>query len=169
MKMIFKSALAAIAVAGATAFIPTVASAGGGVAIGVTVPVPVIVVAPGSGYSPYDEQYYYDPIFIGGSWYHGPHRWKMRDGHRVYFLNGRWHRNAWHGRAYPATMTFRNGGHYRAGQHHGYRDADRINARFHQNRADRRDDRRDDRQDRREDRQEDRQNDRHDGDNQSSN
>lgn len=157
MKMILKSALAVAAMAGAAAMIPTTASAAG-ISVGIAVPAPIIVVAPNDpGYSPYDEQYYYDPIFISGSWYHGPYRWKMRNGQRVFLVNGRWHRNEWRDNSYPATITFRNGGHYNGGRYHGFRDADRINARF---RADRQEDRREHRQ---EERREDRQDARHDG------
>jgi hypothetical protein len=155
MRMIIKSTLITLAMASVAVLAPGVASAAN-VSVGVAVPIPVVVVAPGPGYSPYDEQYFYEPIFISGSWYHGPHRWKMRNGHRVYLMNGRWHRNEWSGGAYPTTITFRNGGHYRAGHYHGFNGADRINARIRDNRADRREDRRDDRQDRREDRRDDR-------------
>ena len=166
MKMTFKSALAATAMTAVAALMVSVpATAGVDVSVGIGVPAPVLVVGPGPGYSPYEGQYYYDPIFVSGFWYHGPHRWKMRNGHRVYFLNGRWHRNEWRNGAMPMAITFRNGGQYRSGRYHGFDGADRINARFNDNRAERRQDRRNDRQ---EDRRDDKHDDRHDGD-QSSN
>lgn len=160
MKMIFKSALAAAAMAGVAAIVPSAASAGGlAVSVGVAVPATgVVVVTDRNAYSPYDDQYYYDPIFISGSWYHGPYRWKMRNGQRVFLLNGRWHRNEWQGRPFPAMITFRNGGHYSAGQHYGFNGADRMNERgkARMERQDRHDDhpaadRRDERQDQRHD------------------
>jgi len=154
MKMIFKSVLAAAAMAGAAAMVPGTASAAAvGVSIGVAVPVPVIVVGSpyGPGYMAYDEQYYYDPIYISGAWYHGPYRWRMHHGTRQFLVNGHWRRNEWRDNSFPTTIVFRNGGRYGAGRYDGFDGADRINARFHENRADRR-----------EDRQEDRQQDRHD-------
>jgi hypothetical protein len=140
MKMILKSALMAATIAGATAFFPTLASAQIGITLGIGGPGPIIapVYAPcgpgygpcGEGYNPYEGEYYYDPIFFDGSWYHGPYRWRMRDGVRVFWIDGGWHRNEWSGGAYPGSITFRNGGYYRGGRFEGFNDADRINARF---------------------------------------
>lgn len=128
MKTIFKSTLAAALLAGAAITIPTVASAG--VDVSVNVGAPSLVYSPGPGYSPYEGQVYYDPIYYDGAWYHGPYRWRMKHGARQFWVNGAWHRNEWYGRPVPASLTFRNGGYLRSGRFEGFRDADRINARF---------------------------------------
>jgi hypothetical protein len=146
MKMILRSTLAAaVLAAGAAALLPTAASAGVDISVGVGVPG---VYATGPGYSPYEGQMYYDPIFYDGSWYHGPYRWRMEDGQRVFWLNGGWHRNEWQGGAIPGSLTFHNGGYYRGGRYDGFNDADRINARFHGGNGAMHEDRRDQRQDR---------------------
>jgi hypothetical protein len=129
MKMILKSAIAVAALASAAAIIPLPASAGVGVSVGIGVPGPGY--APyGPGYVSYDNDYYYDPIYISGSWYHGPYRWRMRHGERQFWVHGRWRYNEWRGHAMPNSIEFRNGGGFRDGRHYGYYDADRINARF---------------------------------------
>jgi hypothetical protein len=173
MKMILKSAIAIAALSGAAAFVPNAAFAGGvGVTVGIGVPSAVYVSPYGPGYSPYDGDYYYDPIFIGGGWYHGPYRWRMDGGERVFFVNGGWHRNEWRGGAMPNTIMFRNGGAFRNGRNDGFGDATRINARFRSGngmRDDRRDlkadrrDMKDDRKDVRQDRR-DMRDDKHNGD-----
>lgn len=155
MRMILKSALAVAAMAGATTLVPTMATAG--VAIGIGVPVaapygyPPYGYAPygagyapyGAGYASYDDPYYYAPIFISGSWYHGPYRWRMWQGERMFFVNGRWHRNEWRGGPRPASFAFRNGGYFRDGRYEGFGGAERINARFRSGNSDMREDRRD--------------------------
>lgn len=135
MKMILKSALATAAMAGVAIMIPGVASAAAvGVSIGIAVPAPVLVVSPyGADYVAYDEQYYYDPIYISGAWYHGPYQWRMRHGKRQFLVNGRWRHNEWHDNSFPTTIVFRNGGRYGAGRYDGFEGSDRINARFHSN------------------------------------
>jgi hypothetical protein len=132
MKTIFKSTLVAALLAGAATMVPTVAPAGVSVSVGIGTP---LVYAPGPGYSPYDGQVYYDPIYFGGAWYHGPYRWRMRHGQRVFWVDGGWHRNEWYGRPIPASLTFRNGGYYRSGRFDGFEGAERINARFTVNRG----------------------------------
>lgn len=127
MKTFFKSTLAAALLAGAAAFVPTVASA---VEVSVGIGVPSLVYAPGPGYSPYEGQIYYDPIYFGGAWYHGPYRWRMRHGVRVFWVDGGWHRNEWSGRPIPGSLRFSNGGYYRDGHFDGFEGAERINARF---------------------------------------
>lgn len=127
MKMFFKSTLAAALLAGTAAMVPTGAPAGVSVSVGIGTP---LVYAPGPGYSPYEGQVYYDPIYFGGAWYHGPYRWRMKHGQRVFWVDGGWHRNEWRGRPIPGSLTFSNGGYYRGGRFEGFRDADRINARF---------------------------------------
>ncbi len=84
----------------------------------------------GPGYVAYDDSYYYDPIYIGGAWYHGPYRYRMYHGERMFYVNGRWHRNEWRGGAMPATIMFRNGGSFHNGRNVGFGNAERINARF---------------------------------------
>jgi hypothetical protein len=141
MNMILKSALMAATIAGATAFVPTLANAQVGISVGIGVPLIAPVYAPcgpgygpcPEGYNPYEGSYYYDPIFFGGSWYHGPYRWQMVGGEREFWVNGGWHRNEWAGGAYPSQIAFRNGGYYRGGHYDGFNNADRINARFHTN------------------------------------
>src|SRR5579864_7733478 len=127
MKTIFKTTLAAALLVGAVTMVPAGSMAGVDVSVGVGVP---LVYAPGPGYSPYEGQVYYDPIYFGGAWYHGPYRWRMRHGYHVFWMNGGWHRNEWYGRPIPTSLTFRNGGYLRSGRFGGFRDADHINARF---------------------------------------
>jgi len=127
MKTIFKVTLAAALLAGTAAIVPTGAMAGVTVSVGIGTP---LVYAPGPGYSPYEGQVYYDPIYFDGAWYHGPYRWRMRHGQRVFWVDGGWHRNEWRGRPIPGSLKFSNGGYYRDGRFEGFRDADRINARF---------------------------------------
>jgi hypothetical protein len=144
MKMILKSAITAAALLGATALVPGAAMAQVGVSVGIGgVGVGIGVAGPdygpcgpgyaacGPNYNPYDGDNYYDPIYYGGSWYHGPYRWRMHDGYREFNVNGGWHRNEWTGGAYPATIDFSNGGYYRGGRYDGWDGADRINSRFH--------------------------------------
>ena len=172
MKILLKSAFAAAVLLGTTTTLTLPANAG--VTVGVALP--GIYVSPyGPGYVAYDDDYYYDPIYIGGGWYHGPYRWQMRHGERMFFVNGRWHRNEWRNGPVPNTIMFRNGGSFRDGRNIGFGNAERINARFHPGngngevRGDRREinsDRRelnqdqrelkDDRQDRRDDKRDDR-------------
>jgi hypothetical protein len=139
MKTLFRSALVVGALAGAAALAPDVASAGVSIGIGV----PAVVVGASPGYVAYDDQYYYDPIYISGAWYHGPYRWRMRGGERVFFVNGRWHRNEWRGGRVPEAIVFHNGGSFRDGRYDGFDGAERINARFHVSGHDMREDRRD--------------------------
>jgi len=153
MKTMFKSTCAAALLAGAAIAIPAAATAG--VDVSVSVGAPALVYSPGPGYSPYEGQIYYDPIYFDGAWYHGPYRWRMRHGVRVFWLNGGWHRNEWYGRPIPASLTFRNGGYLRSGRFGGFGDADHINARFvpdrgmeHGDRPDMKSDRGDMREDR---------------------
>ena len=139
MKSFLRSALVMGAIVGTSALASGVANAG--VSIGIGVPAVVIDASP--GYVAYDDQYYYDPIYISGAWYHGPYRWRMRGGERVFFVNGRWHRNEWREGRVPASIVFRNGGSFRGGRYNGFDGAERINARFHVNGHDMREDRRD--------------------------
>ena len=137
MKTLLKSAFAAAVLLGSTATLTQPANAGVGVSIGIGIPGPGYgYVSPygagyvGPGYVAYDDSYYYDPIYIGGAWYHGPYRWQMRHGVRMFYVNGGWHRNEWRGGPMPATIMFRNGGSFRDGRNIGFGDAERINARF---------------------------------------
>lgn len=126
MKMIFKSTLAAALLAGAATVVPTSAMAG--VDVSVNFGAPAVVVSP--DYVPYDAEFYYDPIYFDGAWYHGPYRWRMVHGMRVFWVNGGWHHNEWRGRPIPVSIVFRNGGYWRGGRYDGFRGAERINARF---------------------------------------
>jgi outer membrane protein OmpA-like peptidoglycan-associated protein len=129
MKTFLKSAVAAAAIAGATVMVPGLAAArDDGVSVGVSGPV---YTPDGAGYSPYDREYYYDPIYISGSWYHGPYRWQTKDGQTVYWVNNSWHRNEWREHTIPLSIVFINGGYYRDGRYNGFDDAERINVRFH--------------------------------------
>jgi len=152
MKSLFRSALVVGTMASTAALaVPGVATAGVTIGIGV----PAVVIGAGPGYVAYDDQYYYDPIYISGAWYHGPYRWRMRGGERVFFVDGRWRRNEWREGRIPASIVFRNGGSFREGRYDGFEGAERINARFHANGNDLREDRRDlnnDRKDIRQDR-----------------
>jgi hypothetical protein len=173
MKILLKSAFAAAVLLGTTVTIAQPANAG--VSVGIVLPGAAYVSPYGPGYVAYDDDYYYDPIYIGGSWYHGPYRWQMRNGERMFFVNGRWHRNEWRNRPMPNTIMFRNGGSFRDGRNMGFGSADRINARFRPGNGEMRNDRQEVRSDRRElnqdqrelkddrqDRREDRRDDRHD-------
>jgi len=146
MKILLKSAIAAVVLLGTTAMIAQPASAGVGVSVGIALPGSGY----GPGYVPYDNDYYYDPIYIGGAWYHGPYRWQMRNGERMFYVNGGWHRNEWRNGPRPNTIMFRNGGSFRDGRNIGFGDADRINARFHTGNREMQNDRQDVRSDRRE-------------------
>lgn len=140
--MTLRSTVAIATISGAMLLLPSVTNAGVEVSAGIGVP-GLAVYAPGPGYTPYDSEYYYDPIYVDGAWYHGPYRWRMRHGERMFWLNGRWRRNEWSGRPIPGSIVFRNGGYFRGGRYEGFRDADRINARFvspsHRMQEDRRD------------------------------
>jgi hypothetical protein len=138
MKSLLRSALLVGAMAGAAALAPGVATAG--VTVGISVP--AVIVGTGPGYVAYDDQYYYDPIYISGAWYHGPYRWRMSGGERMFFVDGRWHRNEWREGRVPESIVFRNGGSFRDGRYDGFDGAERINARFHVNGHDMREDRR---------------------------
>ncbi len=146
MKSLFRSALVVGAMASAAALALGVANAGVSIGIGV----PAVIIGASPGYVAYDEQYYYDPIYISGAWYHGPYRWRMSGGERMFFVNGRWHRNEWREGRVPQSIVFRNGGSFRDGRYSGFGSAERINARFHVNGRDMREDRRDLNNDRRE-------------------
>ena len=80
----------------------------------------------------------------------------MRHGERMFYVNGRWHRNEWRNGPMPRTIVFRNGGSFRDGRNIGFGNAERINARFRPGNADMHDrqemksDNRDIRQDQRE-------------------
>jgi hypothetical protein len=136
MKTIFKSALAAAALLGSTATLTQPATAGVGISIGIGVPGPGYVSPYGAGYVAYDDTYYYDPIYVSGAWYHGPYRWRMRHGERVFYVNGGWHRNEWRNGPMPSTIMFRNGGSFHDGRNVGFGDAERINARYRPANAD---------------------------------
>jgi len=148
MNMTLKSALMAAALAGAATMVPGVASAAT-VGVAIVVPAPIVVVSPyGPGYVAYDAQYYYDPIYISGDWYHGPYRWRMHHGQRQFFVMGRWHRNEWRDSTFPTTIVFRNGGRYGNGRYDGFANAERVNARLHAAaREEGQEDRHEDRQD----------------------
>ena len=146
MNITLKSSLVTMLLTGATAVAPTAGTAGVTVSVGIGAP----YYAPGPGYSPYDGQVYYDPIYFGGAWYHGPYRWRVLDGERVFWVDGGWHRNEWRGRAIPASLTFRNGGYFRSGRYEDFEGADRINTRFNTGRGGEHSDRADVRQDRNE-------------------
>jgi hypothetical protein len=128
MNMILKSTVAVAALAGSALMFPAIATAGVDVSVGIGVP--GVFYAPGAGYSPYDGPMYYDPIYFGGAWYHGPYRWRMENGQREFWVGGGWHRNEWRGGPIPGSLTFSNGGYYRGGRYDGFDGADRINARF---------------------------------------
>lgn len=131
MNMILKSSLVTMLLTGAAAMAPTAGTAGVSVSVGIGAP----YYAPGPGYSPYDGQVYYDPIYFGGAWYHGPYRWRVLHGERVFWVDGGWHRNEWRGRGIPASLTFRNGGYFRSGRYEDFEGADRINTRFNTGRG----------------------------------
>ena len=151
MRSLIRPSLLVAVIASAAALAPGAATAGVTIGIGV----PAVIIGASPGYVAYDESYYYDPIYISGAWYHGPYRWRMRGGERVFFVDGQWRRNEWREGRVPASIVFRNGGSFREGRYEGFDGAERINARFHpkgdmrQDRREMNNDRNDMRQDRR--------------------
>jgi hypothetical protein len=117
MKRFAKLALGAVLMAGAATAMATPADARVSIGIGIGVP--------GGGYygpayrynaycdpyspyyDPYDcrgygpSEYWYDPVFIGGEWFYGPHRYREWGGRREFWVHGGWHHDEWRGGARP--------------------------------------------------------------------
>ena len=117
MKRFAKLALGAVLLAGAAAAMTTPADARVSIGIGIGVPSGGYY-GPGYGYNaycdPYSDYYdpyycrgygpstyWYDPVFIGGEWVYGPHRYRDWGGHREFWVHNSWHRDEWRGGARP--------------------------------------------------------------------
>lgn len=63
---------------------------------------------------------YYGPVYWGGDWYRGPIYYRAYRGRRVYWLNGGWRHDEWHGRR-PGRIEWRERGYdrWRGGDWHG--------------------------------------------------
>jgi len=62
-----------------------------------------------------DYPVFFEPVFFGGTWYRGPIYYRWTHGQRLYWLNGGWRADQWHG-ARPA-ITWED----RGGWNHGFR------------------------------------------------
>lgn len=62
-----------------------------------------------------DYPVYFEPVYIGGSWYRGPIYYRWYDGGRVFWVNGRWRRDEWRGPRPDIRWTDRGGWHARSG------------------------------------------------------
>jgi hypothetical protein len=101
MKHLGKLALGAMMMAG-TAIIAVPARAGVSVGIGIGLPVPA---APPCAYDPYYCGYYSysSPVFVGGTWWYGPHYYRWWGGRSWVWWHGGWHSGfggGWRGRGW---------------------------------------------------------------------
>jgi hypothetical protein len=127
MKKLALAALGALMMAGTTAATTAPAQARVSIGIGIGVPggyYPPSYCDPYSyRYDPYlcnrerYYDYYYEPIYFGGSWYRGPFRHRYWHGYHQYWVGGGWHRNEWHG-GHPGHHDW-HGGWHGGGDHHG--------------------------------------------------
>lgn len=93
MKTTMKTALGALMLAG-TVFAAAPADARVVIGIGIGVPGPVYADPcygpyPYPGYCTYPV--FYGPVFYAGSWHNGPHRFRVINGHRHFWVGGGWH------------------------------------------------------------------------------
>jgi len=58
---------------------------------------------------------YFEPIYVGGSWYRGPVYYRWYGGDRMFWINGRWRRDEWRGPRPQIRWTDRGGWHARGG------------------------------------------------------
>lgn len=56
---------------------------------------------------------YFEPIYVGGSWYRGPVYYRWYGGDRLFWINGRWRRDEWRGPRPQIRWTDRGGWHAR--------------------------------------------------------
>ena len=65
---------------------------------------------------------FWEPVYWGGEWYRGPIYYRWDHGRRVYWLNGGWRHDRWHGRR-PGRIEWRNhgGDHWRGNRYNNYR------------------------------------------------
>lgn len=80
--------------------------------------------APPWGYPPDHCNYaiWDQPVYAAGAWYNGPLYWRLDNGERVFWINGRWQRHAWNG-PLPRFIWGRKGfvvwhGRSHSGKHH---------------------------------------------------
>jgi hypothetical protein len=63
---------------------------------------------------------YFEPVFIGGSWYRGPIYYRWYGGERLFWLNGGWRRDEWRGARPSIRWVDRgNGGYHGRGAPRG--------------------------------------------------
>jgi hypothetical protein len=59
---------------------------------------------------------YFEPVFVDGTWYRGPIYYRWTHGRRLFWLNGGWRSDEWHGGPRP-SITWQD----RGGWNHGFR------------------------------------------------
>lgn len=120
MKTMFKGAALGAAILAGTALAAAPANAGVHIGIGIGVPGPVYA---DPCYDPYYPSYcaypvFYGPVFYAGRWHNGPHRFRVVNGHRVFWHGGGWHSaRIGHGR-FGGPHHGSRGGHHHGGGHH---------------------------------------------------
>lgn len=132
MKNIAKLALGAALLAGTalTATIATTAPAAARVSIGIGIGAPIYpgYYPPGPCYD-YDYYYngdcgypvYYDPVYIGGYWYSGPHYYRYYNGRPWVWNRGHWYasyRGGWSGHSGHGGSWGHGGSHHGGWGHH---------------------------------------------------
>jgi len=55
---------------------------------------------------------YFEPVYIGGTWYRGPIYYRWYGGQRLFWLNGGWRRDEWRGARPSIRWVDRGGGGY---------------------------------------------------------
>src|SRR5580704_4917619 len=121
-----KFALGAAAIGAIAASAP--AQAGVHVSVGVGIPLPGVWYGPPgpcAGYNytygaPWDNcgyDYYADPVYIGGVWYHGPFYSRYWHGRQWFWWHGGWRANEWRGDpfAWRAGVRWGDGAYWRNG------------------------------------------------------
>jgi hypothetical protein len=141
MKSLKKLALGALMLAGAAVGVSAPANAGVSVGIGIGIPGPAYY-GPAYSCDPYYDYYdpygcgayYTGPVFIGGSWYNGPLRWRWWGGHRQFWYHGGWRvGTGWHSGGFHGH-GFRPGLHssfHGAGWHGGGFRGPTLHSGFH--------------------------------------
>ena len=130
MHFIAKAAAGAIALTGLVVGTSTPATSAVHVNIGIGAP---------WGYYSDCGDYWWDPVYVDGVWYQGPICWRWRNGVRVFWLHGRWHRHGWRG-AMPRHWRWGHRGFVRWGHHRrprNWRPHHRVGHGGHRDRHDR--------------------------------
>jgi len=116
MKNLAKTALGALMMAGTalgvTAATTAPADAGVSVGIGIGVPGPYYAPPP-CGYYGCGYYNYSSPVYIGGTWYNGPHYYRYWGGHPWVWWHGGWHtgfNGGWRGPGWHGGVAGWHGG-----------------------------------------------------------